>query len=485
MMLKFDNTYTGLPEQFFARVKPARVPEPELIKFNRELAIRLGAKANAYSDNGLARIFSGQDLLPGSDPIALAYAGHQFGHFVPRLGDGRALLLGEVITPSGERFDLQMKGSGQTPFSRGGDGKAPLGPVLREYLVSEGMHHLGLPATRALAAVATGENVYREKAQPGAIITRAASSHVRVGTFEYFEARQDLENLKKLTDYCIKRHFPEIRHKSDSYLLFFQEVARAQVELVTGWMAMGFIHGVMNTDNMSIAGETIDFGPCAFMDSFRFNQVFSSIDQFGRYSYSNQARITLWNLSRLANSLVPLVKNGSGRAAEEFQSELSAAGTFFEERLHQKMGQKLGLFNTRAQDWKLITKWLQHLESHGLDYTLSFRVLSNLVDNEDVKALFDDTPNLRDFLREWRKRVHEQDMDIQTIKERMDKANPVFIPRNHRIEQVIAAGLQGDFSLFHEMNEVLKKPFEDRKEFEAYKTPPAPHEAVQATFCGT
>ena len=292
-MFRFDNTYAGLPENFYARVAAARVPSPRLIKWNSELADELSREYLQYSEKEIADYFSGNRQLPGSDPVALAYAGHQFGSFVPSLGDGRALLLGEVVNSRGQRFDLQLKGSGRTPFSRGGDGKAPLGPVLREYLVSEAMHHLGLPTSRSLAAVLTGEQVYRDRALPGALLTRVASSHIRIGTFEYFAYRQDHESLKTLLDYAIQRHYPEIKGEPDAPVLFLAKVGQLQAELVSGWMALGFIHGVMNTDNMSVAGETIDYGPCAFMDEFSHDRVYSFIDQGGRYAYSNQMPIVL------------------------------------------------------------------------------------------------------------------------------------------------------------------------------------------------
>lgn len=485
-MFQFDNTYARLPEGFYARVAPAKIPKPELIKWNAELARQLGAQAESLPDRELAEIFTGQKLLPGSEPIALVYAGHQFGHFVHQLGDGRALLMGEIVDPSGRRHDIQLKGSGRTPFSRSGDGKAPLGPVLREYLVSEALHHLGLPTTRSLAAAKTGGLVYRDSALPGAILTRVASSHIRVGTFEYFAARQDLENLRRLTEYSIQRHYPEIQNDSEGHLLFFRKVGRAQVELVTSWMALGFIHGVMNTDNMSIAGETIDFGPCAFMDRFRFDQVFSSIDQFGRYSYSNQAQITLWNLSRLGNCLVLLTDNGSKEVAETLNKELDSLGTFFEERLASKMLKKLGILrDVEPQDMDLVRRWLHYLEAEQLDYTLSFRNFATLVENDDDFGLFERTSTFQDFYQSWQKRVQNQDLDTETIKREMNRVNPVFIPRNHKIEQVIEAGLRGDFSLFHEMNEVLEKPYEEQEEFSSYKLPPRPEEVVKATFCGT
>ncbi|MFP5213120.1 MAG: protein adenylyltransferase SelO [Acidobacteriota bacterium] len=485
-MFRFDNTYSRLPEQFYARVTPASVPEPELIKWNTDLARQLGAQAEPPADGELAALFTGQKLLPGSEPIALAYAGHQFGHFVPRLGDGRALLLGEVVAPSGRRYDIQLKGSGRTPFSRGGDGKAPLGPVLREYLVSEAMHHLGLPTTRSLAAARTGELVYRDKALPGAVLTRVASSHIRIGTFEYFAAQNDLENLRRLTEYSIRRHYPGIQNDSEAYLHFFREVGQAQVELVTSWMALGFIHGVMNTDNMSIAGETIDFGPCAFMDHFRFNQVFSSIDQYGRYSYSNQSQITLWNLSRLGNCLVLLAEGGPKEAAQRLNEELDSLGTLFEQRLASKMLKKLGILTAeQPQDRDLVRQWLHYLETQQLDYTLSFRNLAGMVESDADSDLFERTGAFQDFYRPWQERIQNQDFDPETIKREMNGVNPALIPRNHKIEQVIEAGVRGDFSLFHEMHEALKKPYEEREEFSGFKLAPTPEQVVHATFCGT
>jgi uncharacterized protein YdiU (UPF0061 family) len=313
-----------------------------------------------------------------------------------------------------------------------------------------------------------------------------ASSHIRVGTFEFFAAQQDLANLKRLTEYSIQRHYPEIRNDSEAHLPFFRKVGRAQVELVTSWMTLGFIHGVMNTDNMSIAGETIDFGPCAFMDQFRFNQVFSSIDQFGRYSYSNQAQITLWNLSRLGNCLVLLTDHGSKEAAEMLNKELDSFGTLFEQRLASKMVRKLGiLMDEQPQDRDLVRQWLRYLEAQQLDYTLSFRNLANLVGNNADFNFFERTSTFQDFYQLWQKRVQNQDLETRTIKEEMNRVNPVFIPRNHKIEQVIEAGLKGDFSLFHEMNEVLKNPYEEQEEFNSYKLAPRPEQVVQATFCGT
>ncbi len=485
-MFRFDNTYARLPERFYARVTPAAVPKPELIAFNSELARRLGAPAESLPERELASIFTGQKLLPGSEPISLAYAGHQFGQFVHQLGDGRALLLGEVVDLSGRRRDIQLKGSGRTPFSRNGDGKAPLGPVLREYLVSEAMHHLGLPTTRALAAALTGEPVYRERVFPGAILTRVASSHIRIGTFEYFAAKRDMEALRRLTDYAIQRHYPEIQEDSEADLLFFRKVGEAQVELVTGWMALGFIHGVMNTDNMSIAGETIDFGPCAFMDRFRFDQVFSSIDQFGRYAYSNQPKITLWNLSRLGSCLLLLAQTREKEMAKTLENDMDSLGALFEQRLIAKMLEKLGITqSTQPGDRELVLQWLRLLQTQQLDYTLSFRNLAHLVESDSDSGFFQKTSAFQDFYQIWQKRLQSQGLEAGTIREKMNRVNPIYIPRNHRIEQVIAAALAGDFSLFHEMNEVIETPFEEREKFNDYSLAPRPDQVVHATFCGT
>ncbi len=485
-MFAFDNTYVRLPENFYARVAPARVPEPVLVKWNDDLAKQLGIRPEHVADENLSEVFAGQKLLPGSEPIAQAYAGHQFGSFVPQLGDGRALLLGEVLDRFGKRFDIQLKGSGRTPFSRMGDGKAPLGPVLREYLVSEGLHHLGLPTTRSLAAVRTGEPVYREETLPGAILTRVAASHIRVGTFEYFAARNDRDSLKILADYAIQRHFPEIQDETDSYFQFFRKAGRAQVELVTGWMAVGFIHGVMNTDNMSIAGESIDFGPCAFMDRFRFDQVFSSIDQYGRYSYSNQMRIALWNLSRLGTCLTMLPDHGSEKTIALFNKELESFGALFERRLTSKMLEKMGILNNgNPEDGSLVGEWLGYLEGQGVDYTLGFRNLAELVEKDAHSDFFERTEAFQAFYKNWQRRVRAQELDEDEIRKKMKSVNPLFIPRNHMIERVIAAGLEGDFRLFHEMSEVLKKPYEEQDRFGDYRSPPEPDEVVRTTFCGT
>lgn len=485
LIFQFDNSYSRLPEDFFAKVIPAKPVKPELIKWNTDLAEALGLKMEFFSDEDIAHFFSGHKLAPGSTPIALTYAGHQFGYFVPRLGDGRAVLLGEVLNPAGQRFDIQLKGAGRTPFSRSGDGKAPLGPVLREYLVSEGLHYLGLPTTRALAAVKTGDKVVREKIFPGAILTRVASSHIRIGTFEYFAAKNDLENLKILANYSIERHYPAIQKNSEGYLEFFRKVAQAQVELVASWIALGFIHGVLNTDNVSIAGETIDYGPCAFMDQFRFNQVFSSIDQFGRYSYSNQAQITLWNLSQFGNCLLPLIHQNSKKAQPLLENELASIQVLLEEQIMQKMKNKLGIFNEQPEDPELIKEWLDYLQNEQLDYTLSFRHLSNLVQPEQSLNFFPETQIFLDFYQAWQKRVQSQNLETQEIQQQMNKLNPAIIPRNHQIQNVIQAGLKGDFSLFHKMNQALKTPYTEQEQYRNFQEAPRPEQVVSATFCGT
>ncbi|WP_291323184.1 protein adenylyltransferase SelO [Desulfonatronospira sp.] len=485
-MFRFDNSYAGLPENFYARVAAATVPSPRLIKWNSDLADELGWENLQYSEEEIADCFSGNRQLPGSDPIALAYAGHQFGSFVPSLGDGRALLLGEVVNSRGQRFDLQLKGSGRTPFSRGGDGKAPLGPVLREYLVSEAMHHLGLPTSRSLAAVLTGEQVYRDKAMPGAVLTRVASSHIRIGTFEYFASRQDHESLKTLLDYTIQRHYPEIKGEPDAPVLFLAKAGRLQAELVSGWMALGFIHGVMNTDNMSVAGETIDYGPCAFMDEFSHDRVYSFIDQGGRYAYSNQMPIVLWNLSRLGECLLPLMPHESKEAVRILENELMSTQEFLEGRAHEKMCCKLGIFDhSGEQDKELVKDWLHYLERERLDYTQSFRNLAELLNSGSYPGWFSPGNELKDFCDRWRRRIMQQGLDPEEIKNRMNEHNPVFIPRNHKIEEIIEAANMGDFSLFHEMNELLKNPYLEQEGFKSYTLPPRPEEVVANTFCGT
>jgi uncharacterized protein YdiU (UPF0061 family) len=472
--MNFDNSYARLPERFYTRVQPAPAPDPKLMAWNAELAEELGLSALASSRQRLAQIFSGNELPDGTEPIALAYAGHQFGYFVPQLGDGRALLLGEVVSRrTGRRYDLQLKGSGQTPFSRRGDGKSSLGPVIREYILSEAMYHLGVPTTRALAAVWTGESVFRETRLPGGVFTRAASSHLRIGTFEYFAARRDLEALQTLADYAIERHYPEVKDAQQPLVAFFGRVVEAQASLVAQWMDIGFIHGVMNTDNTSISGETIDYGPCAFMDEFDFHKVFSSIDQDGRYAYSQQASIAQWNLARLAECLLRL-----GGEQALFEAQIEGFQSRFEHHYLGRLRSKLGLTTEEPDDTSLINAWLQYLQDHALDYTLSFRRLGTRLEATD-------TSEFGDFEARWKQRIANQPESATELKRRMDAANPLFIPRNHQVERAIQGAIAGDLSVFHELNRVLRKPFVDQPDFAPYAQPPQRFERVERTFCGT
>jgi uncharacterized protein YdiU (UPF0061 family) len=484
----FDNSYARLPERFSAKVTPTPFPAPALIRLNRTLTQELDLNADWLAGpEGLAML-SGQAIAPGSEPIALAYAGHQFGNFVPQLGDGRAILLGEVIDSSGRRRDIQLKGAGRTPFSRGGDGRAALGPVLREYLVSEAMAALGVPTTRALAAVATGESVARETMLPGALVVRVASSHVRVGTFQYFAAREDTEALRLLADHVIARHYPAAAHVERPYRGLLDAVIVAQAELVAGWLLVGFIHGVMNTDNMSIAGETIDYGPCAFMDAYNPTTVFSSIDRLGRYAYGNQPRMAQWNLTRLAEAMLPLLNDDTDRAIEDAQDALAAFGPHFERAYHGGLRRKLGLADEHAGDVELASAILSAMAENQVDFTLFFRRLSGVLDGNDepVRSLFTDPTAFDRWAQQWRARLVQDKLAPQARRAAMDAVNPAFIPRNHHVAAMIVAAVErNDFGLFDELLNLLSKPFEDQPGFERYAAPPQPHERVTATFCGT
>lgn len=471
--MNFDNSYAGLPEEFYAAVSPEAVPAPEVLGWNGKLALELGLDSVSRDAAELAGIFSGTVRMPGSQPISMAYAGHQFGHFVPRLGDGRAALLGEVVTDTGRRVDLQLKGSGRTPFSRGGDGKSWLGPVLREYILSEAMHHLGVPTTRALAAVATGEMVYRESAMPGAVFTRVAASHLRVGTFEYFAARNDIEALRTLADYAIERHYPEVQDEKVPYTGLLRCVMERQAELVAHWMSIGFIHGVMNTDNTSISGETIDYGPAAYLDEFRFDKVFSSIDQQGRYAYANQPPIAQWNLARLAETLLMLDVDKA-----ELEAVLAEFPAQYESRYLALMGPKLGLYDVQQNDSGLIADWLSYLNDNELDYTLSFRELA-------MRTHAVDEARFGSFETTWRQRISRQGRSPAEVASLMNSRNPLFIPRNHRVEQAISNAVGGDLRVFEELNRVLAQPFTEQLEFGHYAAAPEQHERVSRTFCGT
>ncbi len=486
----FDNTYARLPARFFARVLPTPVRAPRLIRVNEALAARLGLDPDLLASEEGVEVLAGNRVAETSEPIATAYAGHQFGMFVPQLGDGRAILLGELIDRGGVRRDVQLKGSGRTPYSRGGDGRAALGPVLREYVVSEAMAALGIPTTRALAAVTTGEVVMRETVLPGAVLTRVASSHIRVGTFQFFASRGDVEGLRLLADHVVARHYPEAARSEQPYRALLDAVIRAQAELIARWMLVGFIHGVMNTDNMSVAGETIDYGPCAFMDAYDPEAVFSAIDRYGRYAYFRQAAIGEWNLARLAECLLPLLSEDTDAAIVEAEQALDAYRPIFERAYQGGLRRKLGLLTEREGDAELVRDLLQAMGENGADFTLTFRRLSDAATGQEdcasVRSLFANPSAYDEWVLRWRQRLEQEPADAATRRSAMLAVNPAFIPRNHRVEAVIRAAVdEGDFAPFHELLAVLSNPFDTQPAFAQYENPPADDERVLQTFCGT
>jgi serine/tyrosine/threonine adenylyltransferase len=486
----FSNSYAGLPERFFARVSPTPVAKPRLIKFNESLAAELGVGTRGLEPDELAAVFAGNVIPSGAEPIAMAYAGHQFGNFVPQLGDGRAILLGEVLDRNGERRDIQLKGAGRTPFSRRGDGRAALGPVLREYLVSEAMHALGIPTTRALATVSTGERVFRDRQLPGAVLTRVASSHIRIGTFQYFAARGEMEAVERLSGYAIDRHFPEVRDSERPSLALLQIVVERQALLVARWMHVGFIHGVMNTDNTALSGETIDFGPCAFIDSYDPATTFSAIDEFGRYAYGNQPTIAQWNLARFAETLLPLLDPNPERAVELANEAISAFTTRFQERWLAGMRDKLGLSRNKDGDLDLVHALLRAMHENAADFTLTFRRLCDAAADEqadaNVRALFANPAAYDSWAGRWRSRLVAEKLEPAERSQAMRTVNPTFIPRNHRVEQALDAAIEdGDFSPFGELLTVLSRPYEDQAVFADYADPPRADQRVFRTFCGT
>ncbi|NNE52084.1 MAG: YdiU family protein [Sulfitobacter sp.] len=469
MLIPFDNSYASLPEGFFTRLDPTPVKEPRLLAFNDDLAALLGIEAGDLSE--AARVFGGNAVPQGAAPLAQLYAGHQFGSYNPQLGDGRAILLGEVIGIDGVRRDIQLKGSGPTPYSRMGDGRAWLGPVLREYVVSEAMHALGIPTTRALAAVSTGEPIWREEgALPGAVLTRVAASHLRVGTFQVFAHRGETEHLQTLTNYAIQRHYPD----ADGPMGLLRAVCAAQADLVTSWMAVGFIHGVMNTDNCTISGETIDYGPCAFMDAFHQARVFSSIDQQGRYAYGNQPGILVWNLAQLATSLVQQFEDKEA-AVEEATAIIHAVPEQLERLWLEKFAAKVGISSPTKADTGLIEDLLALMQKDGADFTNSFHALCKA----DARDQFTDREAFDVWAVKWRDRIESQP-DPQAL---MTRSNPAIIPRNHRIEQMIQAALSADMEPFERLNRALARPFEATDP--DLHRPPTQEEIVPATFCGT
>jgi uncharacterized protein YdiU (UPF0061 family) len=488
---RFRNSYAEQLPDFYVECDPMAVETPDLLQFNRPLANELGLGVAGLPSQDLAQIFSGQKLLDGSRPLAQAYAGHQFGGFVPQLGDGRALLLGEVTNPHGRRRDIALKGSGPTSFSRGGDGKAAVGSVLREYLIGEAMHSLGIPTTRALAAVATGESVYRERALPGAILTRVAASHIRVGTFQFFAARRRWDQVRQLADYVIERHDPHLSSDDDRYLLLLKMVAERQAALVARWMLIGFIHGVMNTDNMAISGETIDYGPCAYMESFSPHAVFSSIDKSGRYAYENQPQIAQWNLARFAETLIPLIdEDDPERAIPKVEAIINGFIPHYEELWLSGAQAKLGLEDPTADvdsDKSLVQDWLDLLEEHSVDYTLAWRRLADAADgnSESLEALFPSSEILADWLERWYQRIAQQSASATAA--RMRSVNPIYIPRNHLVEEALAAATNdADLKPFVRLLAVIADPYDECPELASY-TQPAPQDftACYKTFCGT
>jgi len=486
----FTNSYIGLGRGFYQSIKPTPVHNPELIISNRVLSDELGLADTALSSSAGASVFAGNHVPEGAQPLAMAYSGHQFGHFNPNLGDGRALLLGQIQGPGGSSFDIHMKGTGQTAFSRNGDGRAALGPVLREYLVSEAMARLGVPTTRALAAVTTGEEVAREQLLPGGIITRVAASFVRIGTFEYFLARDDRAALSRLADYVIDNQYPHLEQAENPYLALLDAVIEGQAALIALWMQLGFIHGVMNTDNMSIACETIDYGPCAFMDHYAHDRVYSSIDHHRRYAYNNQPNIGLWNLSRFAECLLHLLDADTATAVEIAKDRLEGFISSYQDHWLTGMRAKLGLKSGLEQDRALIEELFAIMASSHADFTLTFFQLSMLdmdASNDDaILAVFDHAASLTQWLDKWRQRLRQEDSDNDERKARMRAVNPVYIPRNHLIEAAIrAAEDHGDFSVFHALHEVLQQPYDLQPGKDAWMQPPQPDEIVHKTFCGT
>ena len=475
----FDNSYARLPDRFYARLDPTPVKAPRLIRLNRALAEELGIDADALETEAGVAALAGNGSLPGAEPIAMAYAGHQFGGWSPQLGDGRALLLGEVVDRDGRRRDIQLKGSGPTPFSRMGDGRAPLGPVIREYVVSEAMHRLGVPTTRALAAVATGEPVYREAALPGGVLTRVAASHIRVGTFQFFAARQDEEALKLLVEHCLARHYPDRAGGGARALL--DGVVERQARLVAQWMGLGFIHGVMNTDNMTISGETIDYGPCAFMDGYEPGKVFSSIDQYGRYAYNAQGQVAQWNLAQLAVALIPMLGETEETAVEAAKAALDRYPTLFAEARRAEMRRKFAFDGEAERDDDLVGGFLAMMAEAKADYTLSFRRLTEAAEGDEgpLREVLGPHAEFGNWLAGWRERVGDD------APARLRAANPLHIPRNHLVEEAIAAAYAGDLAPFETLTDTLRRPFEAQSGRERLAAPPKPEEEVMQTFCGT
>jgi uncharacterized protein YdiU (UPF0061 family) len=486
--IAFDNSFASAMEGFYVPWKGARAPAPAMVKFNHDLAAELGLDSTALAGETGAAIFSGTEAPTGASPLAMVYAGHQFGQFSPQLGDGRALLIGEVIDRNGQRRDIHLKGSGPTPFSRRGDGKAVLGPVLREYLIGEAMHALGIPTTRALAAVTTGESIEREGYEPGAVLARVAASHLRVGTFQFFAARGEVEKVRQLADYAIARHDPDLAGDPARYLAFFGHVVERQARLIARWMLAGFVHGVMNTDNMTISGETIDYGPCAFIDDYDPEAVFSSIDRGGRYAYGNQPGIAQWNLARLGETLLPLINAADPeKAVAEATEVLGRFPAHYQHAWLAGMRLKLGLTGEGAGDLDLAVDLEKLMAAHQPDYTALFRGLADLADGkaeQDIPAIFT-TDEGKAWLARWRERLGRENRPPAEHRAAMNGVNPLYIPRNYLVEAALRDAGNGDLTAFDRLLEALQQPYTERAGFENIAAPPPPGTPKCRTFCGT
>ena len=477
----FDNTYLHLPNVFYAKLPPAPVSKPEMILFNEPLATDLGLDFSQLRPDEKAALFGGNQMPNGTEPFSQAYAGHQYGHFT-MLGDGRAIVWGEHVTQTGQRYDLQFKGSGPTPYSRGGDGRAALGPMLREYIISEAMYALGIPTTRSLAVVASGERVYRETPLPGAILTRVASSHIRIGTFQYAALQRDRETIQSLLDYTIKRHYPEVEGEQNKPLALLKRVIEKQAELITHWMRVGFIHGVMNTDNMALSGETIDYGPCAFMDAYNPGTVFSSIDHTGRYAYAKQPAIAQWNLARLAETLLPLLDDDPNKAKDLAEEAIHSFGAVYKEKSLSMLRAKVGLFGEQPRDEKLISDLLDWMQQTDADYTNTFVDLTNEVPPSGERY---DSDTFKEWHARWQTRVAANPQPLESSLDLMRANNPVVIPRNHKVEQALEAANTGDLQPFRDLIAALQEPYKNDSNLKPYQSPPKPDEKVCQTFCGT
>ena len=481
--MKLSNSYIGLPEEFYQQIDPTPVKNPSLLIFNEELANSLNIE---LKEDDKLNFFSGNKIPKDSIPVALNYSGHQFGNFVHQLGDGRAILLGEVRNKN-ESYDIQLKGSGQTKFSRQGDGRSALGPVLREYILSEAMYHLGIPTTRSLAAVATGEHVVRDSFEPGGILTRVAKSHLRVGTFEYFASRQQWEDLKLLADFAIQRHFPKIRETDNHYLELLKEVASNQSILIANWMSVGFIHGVMNTDNFTISGETIDYGPCAFLDEYHPGKVFSSIDQNGRYAYGNQPSIASWNLASLAGCLIAFIDKDSDKANELATEVLENYSIDTNQRILDLMCKKIGLDGSKKNNQEILRNLLKLMMDNESDFTITFRSLSDILLNnsDNFLAQFHQKNEVSGWINNWKSALSLENKNVGEIISNLNNTNPMYIPRNHQVQKAIEESYLGNLKVLEEMLEVLKNPFQENVSLSHYSEAPSEQQRVKQTFCGT